>query len=70
MGVECGGLGGDPPSVSGGADADQGDRGVLGCSKNTVRKALAADGPPSYGRQARGSVVDAVEPRIRELLQA
>jgi transposase len=43
---------------------------VLGCSKNTVRNALAADGPPSYRRQARGSVVDAVEPRIRELLQA
>ena len=43
---------------------------VLGCSKNTVKKALAADGPPAYCRPARGSVVDAVEPRIRELLQA
>lgn len=43
---------------------------VLGCSKNTVKKALAADGPPGYVRPARGSVVDAVEPRIRELLQA
>jgi transposase len=43
---------------------------VLGCSKNTVKKALAADGPPAYARPARGSVVDAVEPRIRELLQA
>jgi transposase len=43
---------------------------VLGCSKNTVRKAIAAEGPPVYRRQARGSVVDAVEPRIRELLQA
>jgi transposase len=43
---------------------------VLGCSKNTVRNALAADAPPSYRRQARGSVVDAVEPRIPELLQA
>jgi transposase len=43
---------------------------VLGCSKNTVRKALAADQPPAYRRQPRGSVVDAVEPRIRELLQA
>jgi transposase len=31
---------------------------------------LAADAPPSYRRQPRGSVVDAVEPRIRELLQA
>jgi transposase len=26
VGVECGGLGGDPPSASGGTDADQGDR--------------------------------------------
>jgi transposase len=42
---------------------------VLGCSKNTVRKALAADQPPAYRRRPRGSVVDAVEPRIRELLQ-
>ena len=71
VGVECGGLGGDPPSLSGGTDADQGDRAGGGCSKNTrCGKALAADGPPSYRRQARGSVVDAVEPRIRELLQA
>jgi transposase len=43
---------------------------VLGCSKNTVKKALAAEGPPAYRRRSRGSVVDAVEPRIRELLQA
>jgi transposase len=43
---------------------------VLGCSKNTVKKAMAADGPPTYRRGPRGSVVDAVEPRIRELLQA
>ena len=43
---------------------------VLGCSKNTVKKALAADAPPAYRRPPRGSVVDAVEPRIRELLQA
>jgi transposase len=43
---------------------------VLGCSKNTVKSALAADGPPAYRRQRTGSVVDAVEPRIRELLQA
>jgi transposase len=43
---------------------------VLGCSKNTVRKALVADQPPTYRRQSRGSVVDPVEPRIRELLQA
>jgi transposase len=43
---------------------------VMGCSKNTVKRALAADGPPRYERPARGSIVDAVEPRIRELLAA
>ena len=43
---------------------------VMGCSKNTVKAALRADGPPAYRRPVRGSVVDAVEPRIRELLQA
>jgi transposase len=43
---------------------------VLGCSKNTVKKALAAERPPAYRRQPRGSAVDPVEPRIRELLQA
>jgi transposase len=43
---------------------------VMGVSKNTVKRALAADGPPRYQRVARGSVVDPVEPRIRELLAA
>jgi transposase len=43
---------------------------VLGCSKNTVRKAIAAEGAPRYRRGPRRSVVDPVEPRIRELLQA
>lgn len=43
---------------------------VLGVSRNTVRSALASDGPPKYTRQAKGSIVDAVEPRIRELLRA
>jgi transposase len=42
---------------------------VMGVSKNTVKRALAASGPPRYQRLARASVVDAVEPRIRELLQ-
>jgi transposase len=42
---------------------------AMGCSKNTVKNALAAEAPPSYRRQLRSSVVDAVEPRIRELLQ-
>jgi transposase len=43
---------------------------VLGCSKNTVKAALVADRPPEYSRGSRGSIVDAVEPRIRELLKA
>jgi transposase len=40
----------------------------VGCSKNTVRAALRRDVPPKYERVPRGSLVDAVEPRIRELL--
>ena len=43
---------------------------VLGVSRNTVRAALASDVPPKYERTPAGSIVDAVEPRIRELLQA
>jgi transposase len=43
---------------------------VMGVSKNTVKRALAAEGPPRYERAPRGSIVDAVEPRIRELLAA
>jgi len=43
---------------------------VMGISKNTVKAALRSDGPPQYERPSRGSLVDAVEPRIRELLQA
>src|SRR5919204_496386 len=43
---------------------------VMGCSRNTVKRALAADGPPRYQRMPQGSIVDAVEPRIRELLAA
>src|SRR3954453_21361334 len=41
----------------------------LEISRNAVRRALASDSPPAYSRPPRGSVVDAVEPRIRELLQ-
>ena len=41
---------------------------VMGISKNTVRSALRADGPPKYERPRQGSIVDEVEPRIRELL--
>ena len=40
----------------------------MGVSSNTVRSALAADGPPKYQRAKSGSIVDVVEPRIRELL--
>jgi len=43
---------------------------VRGVSRNTVRNALAADGPPRYRRRPAGSIVDVAEPRIRELLQA
>jgi transposase len=41
---------------------------LLGVGRNTVRRALAADDPPRYVRAARGSIVDVVEPQIRELL--
>jgi transposase len=43
---------------------------VLGISKNTVKAALRSDGPPKYERAGPGSIVDEVEPRVRELLQA
>jgi transposase len=43
---------------------------VMKVSRNTVRAALRSDGPPRYERAPRGSVADAFEPRIRELLQA
>jgi transposase len=43
---------------------------VLGISKNAVKAALASDGPPKYERPPLGSVVDEVEPPIREFLQA
>ncbi|BBZ31205.1 transposase (plasmid) [Mycolicibacterium madagascariense] len=43
---------------------------VLGVSRNTVRSAIASDAPPKYQRTPAGSIVDEVEPRIRELLQS
>ena len=43
---------------------------ILGISRNTVRAALASDAPPKYVREPAGSIVDPVEPRIRELLRA
>jgi transposase len=42
---------------------------VMGVSRNTVKRALASAGPPRYQRPARGSIVDAVEPQVRELLR-
>jgi len=42
----------------------------MGISRNAVRRALASDSPPTYERSPKGSVVDAVEPQIRELLRA
>lgn len=42
---------------------------VMGVSRNTVRAALAKDEPPKYVRVRKGSIVDAVEPQIRELLR-
>jgi transposase len=41
----------------------------MGISKNTVKRALAADAPPKYQRPRKGSIVDAVEPQIRALLK-
>lgn len=41
---------------------------VMGISRNTVKSPLACYGPPKYQRAVKGSVADAVESRIRELL--
>jgi transposase len=43
---------------------------VQGISRNTVKAALRSDAPPKYARKPAVSIVDAVEPRIRELLKA
>ena len=43
---------------------------VMGISRNTVKAALASEVAPAYRRRPAGSIVDGVEPRIRELLQA
>jgi transposase len=40
----------------------------LGVSRNAVRRALAAESPPKCSRPVKGSLADAVEPQIRELL--
>ena len=41
----------------------------LGVARNTVRAAIASDSAPKYERRPAGSIVDAVEDRIREQLQ-
>src|ERR1043165_2980266 len=41
----------------------------LGIARNTVRKALVAAEQTKYGRRWKGSIVEAVEPQIRELLK-
>lgn len=41
----------------------------LGISRNTVRRAIADDAPPKYQRTPKGSIGDAVERQIRELLE-
>jgi transposase len=43
---------------------------IRGVSRNTVRNALKAEGPPRYERRPAGSIVDTAELRIRELLAA
>jgi transposase len=43
---------------------------VMGVSRNTVKAALASDGPPKYERAAKETLADVFEPRIRELLKA
>ena len=43
---------------------------TLGVSRNTVRAAIASDGPPRYERKPAGSAVDAFEDAIREQLAA
>jgi transposase len=41
---------------------------TLGVSRNTVRTAIASDGPPKYERRPAGSAVDGFERAIREQL--
>ena len=42
--------------------------GRLGVARNTVRAVLGSEAPPRYARSPQGSIVDGVEPEIRELL--
>jgi hypothetical protein len=55
---------GDPAGeTAGGGPGAQVAR-VPGISRNTVRAALAGDGPPRYVRRQAGSVADEFEPRV------
>lgn len=40
----------------------------MGIARNTVRAALRSEGPPKRERGPRGSLADAVEPQVRQLL--
>jgi transposase len=42
---------------------------TFGVARNTVRTAIRSADPPRYERKPRGSLVDAVEPQIMELLK-
>jgi transposase len=42
---------------------------LRGVSRNTVRAAIASDTAPKYTRKPAGSIVDAVEPKIRDQLE-
>ena len=43
---------------------------LMGVSRNTVRTAVASDAAPKYERRPAGSIVDAVELKIREQFEA
>lgn len=43
---------------------------AMGVGQNTVRRALAAQAPPKYERPRQGSIVDQVEPQVRDMLRA
>ena len=68
--VVCAGLDTDSAAASGGGFADQVDRSGAGVSKNTVKAPWASDGPLKCERAQRGSIVNEMEPPIRELLKA
>ena len=68
--VVCAGLGTDRRLHRGVGFADQVDRSGAGISKDTVKAAWASDGPLKCERAQRGSIVNEMEPPIRELLKA